>query len=47
VAQQAEEPSELAAAKQRKADLERKVGQQQVERDFFWHTLRQVGAVRR
>ena len=45
--QQAKETSELAAAKQRIADLERKVGQQQVELDFFRQALRQVGAARR
>ena len=38
---------DLAAAKQRIADLERKVGQQQVELDFFRQALRQVGAARR
>ena len=42
-----EETGELAAAKQRIADLERKVGQQQVELDFFRQALRQVGAARR
>src|SRR5580698_8927876 len=43
----AEETSELAAAKQRIADLERKVGQQQDDLDFFRQALRQVGAARR
>ena len=42
-----EATGELAAAKQRIADLERKVGQQQVELDFFRQALRQVGAARR
>jgi transposase len=42
-----EEVEELAAAKQRISDLERKVGQQQVELDFFRQALRQVGAARR
>jgi transposase len=42
-----EETGDLAAAKQRIADLERKVGQQQVELDFFRQALRQVGAARR
>lgn len=37
---------ELAAARQRVAELERKVGQQQVELDFFRQALRQVGAAR-
>ena len=44
---QAEETSEYAAARQRIADLERKVGQQQVELDFFRQALRQVAAARR
>ena len=43
----AKETGELAAAQQRIADLERKVGQQQVELDFFRQALRQVGAARR
>jgi transposase-like protein len=38
--------SELAAAKKRMAELERKIGQQQVELDFFQRALRQVGAKR-
>jgi transposase-like protein len=42
-----EATGEIAAAKQRIADLERKVGQQQVELDFFRQALRQVGAARR
>jgi transposase-like protein len=37
---------ELAAARQRIADLERKVGQQQVDLDFFRQALRQVEASR-
>jgi transposase len=39
--------SQLAAARQRIADLERKVGQQELELDFFQKALRQVGARRR
>jgi transposase len=42
----AEAAGELAAAKHRVAELERKVGQQQVELDFFRRALRQVGADR-
>jgi transposase-like protein len=38
--------SELAAAKQRVAELERKIGQQQVELDFFQRALRQIEAKR-
>jgi transposase len=38
-----ESAGELAAARQRVAELERKVGQQQVELDFFRQALRQVG----
>jgi transposase len=41
------EVSDLAAAKQRVAELERKIGQQQMELDFFRRALRQVGADRR
>ena len=41
------ETGDLAAAKQRIADLERKVGQQELDLDFFRQALRQVGAVRR
>ena len=41
------ETGELAAAKQRIAELERKIGQQQVDLDFFRQALRQVGATRR
>ena len=36
----------LAAAEKRIAELERKIGQQQVELDFFQQALRQVGASR-
>jgi len=39
-------PDELARAERRIAELERKVGQQQVELDFFQRALRQVGEVR-
>jgi transposase len=37
---------DLAAAEKRIAELERKIGQQQVELDFFQRALRQVGASR-
>lgn len=37
----------LAAARQRIAELERKVGQQQLELDFFRRALRQIEASRR
>ena len=37
---------DLATARQRISDLERKVGQQQVELDFFQQALRQVGGAR-
>ena len=40
----AEEPG---AARRRMAELERKIGQQQVELDFFRQALRQVEATRR
>lgn len=40
-------PGELAAARRRIADLERKIGQQEVELDFFQRALRQVRAARR
>jgi transposase-like protein len=40
-------PDELAKAQRRIADLERKVGQQQVELDFFQRALRQVRETRR
>jgi transposase len=42
-----EASAELATARQRVADLERKVGQQQVELDFFRQALRQVKEARR
>ena len=42
----AEAAGELAAARQRVAELERKIGQQQVELDFFRQALRQVEADR-
>jgi transposase len=42
----AEVSGELAATRQRVAELERKVGQQQVELDFFRQALRQVGTDR-
>ncbi len=38
--------SDLAAARKRIVALERKVGQQQVELDFFQRALRQVGEAR-
>lgn len=41
------EVSVMAATKRRVAELERKIGQQQVELDFFRRALRQVGAGRR
>ncbi len=40
-------PDELAKARRLIAELERKVGQQQVELDFFQQALRQVRAARR
>ena len=40
-------PDELSKAQRRIAELERKVGQQQVELDFFQRALRQVGEARR
>ncbi len=40
------EVNDLAAAKQRVAELERKIGQQQMELDFFRRALRQVGGKR-
>lgn len=39
--------AEVGAARQRIAELERKVGQQQVELDFFRQALRQVREARR
>jgi transposase len=38
---------DLHAARQRIAELERKIGQQQLELDFFREALRQVGQARR
>lgn len=40
-------PDELARARHRIAELERKVGQQQVELDFFQRALQQVREARR
>lgn len=39
--------SEIEAARKRIADLERKIGQQQVDLDFFRQALRQVKGARR
>jgi transposase len=39
--------SELEAARKRIAELERKIGQQQLELDFFRQALRQVTEARR
>jgi transposase-like protein len=39
--------ADLAGAQQRIRELERKVGQQQLELDFFQKALRQVGKARR
>src|SRR5215510_3932022 len=39
--------SDLAGAQRRIAELERRVGQQQLELDFFKQALRQVEALRR
>jgi transposase len=39
--------NDLAAARQRIAELERKIGQQQLDLDFFREALRQVRATRR
>jgi hypothetical protein len=38
---------DLATARRRIAELERKVGQQQVDLDFFRQALRRVGGARR
>jgi transposase len=38
---------DLATARKRLGELERKIGQQQVELDFFRQALRQVGQARR
>src|SRR5260370_37729435 len=40
-------PDDLATAQRRIAELERKIGQQQLELDFFQRALRQVSAPRR
>jgi transposase len=40
-------PDDLATANQRIAELERKIGQQQLELDFFQQALRQVSGQRR
>lgn len=40
-------PAELVRARERIAELERKVGQQQVELDFFKGALRRIEASRR
>jgi transposase-like protein len=40
-------PDDLEAARQRIAELERKIGQQQLELDFFRQALRQVRETRR
>jgi transposase len=42
-----EASKDLATARRRISELERKVGQQQVELDFFREALRQVGGARR
>ena len=41
-----ESANDLAAARKRMKELERKVGQQQIELDFFRQALRQVGGAR-
>jgi len=41
------EASDLAGARKRVAELERRLGQQQLELDFFKQALRQVEALRR
>lgn len=41
-----EAATDVATARKRLGDLERKVGQQQLELDFFRQALRQVGAAR-
>jgi len=40
-------PDDVATAQRRIAELERKIGQQQLELDFFQRALRQVSAPRR
>ena|SRR5437868_2696913 len=42
-----EKPDELAVARRRVGELERKIGQQQLELDFFRQALQRVGAARR
>lgn len=42
-----EPPGELEKARERIAELERKIGQQQVDLDFFRQALQRVGAARR
>ena len=42
-----EPAGEIVAARKRIAELERKIGQQQVDLDFFRQALRQVGGARR
>jgi transposase len=42
-----EPPGDVEAARERIAELERKIGQQQVELDFFRQALRRVGEARR
>ena len=42
-----EKPDELAVARRRVSELERKVGQQALELDFFRQALQRVGAARR
>jgi hypothetical protein len=44
---QAGADEQLAAARARIAELERKIGQQQVDIDFFQEALRQVKGARR
>jgi transposase len=41
-----EPPGDVEAARERIAELERKIGQQQVELDFFRQALRRVGGTR-
>ena len=41
-----EPPGDLEAAHERIAELERKIGQQQIELDFFRQALRRVGGAR-
>ena len=42
-----EKPDELAVARRRVSELERKIGQQALELDFFRQALQRVGAARR